>query len=244
MLRSTSWRGSRQATTIADTIDLMVPDATRPAWSAWLARQFASRLTFAALTQGGKPIDVAVDDALVDLAPIPAAVASRARAVVDKELARDDDPGELLLAIASHDRALFERLARLAERGNDTAIEALGSFGPEFAPQLVELASRSSVLLPALRHDFARGETRMAAWQAMRDHVSELSARLTNSEMRDLIDATGSLCEARDEVAATFAPVAGNIADARRVLDHALALIERCSARRAAAGDIGAALRR
>ncbi len=232
------------ATAIAEAIDALVPDATRPAWSAWLAKRFAGRLTFAALTQPGKPIDLAVGEALLDLAPIPAAVATRARAVVDKELARDDDPGGVLLAIATHDRALFERLAKLAERGNDTAIEALGSFGPEFAPQLVELAARSSVVLPALRHDFARGETRIAAWRATRDQIAELSARLTNSELRDLIDATGSLCDARDEVAATLAPVAGNIADGRRVLDHALALIDRCSVRRAAAGDIGGGLRR
>jgi hypothetical protein len=240
------------ALAIADAIDALVPDATRPAWSAWLALRFANHLTFAALAGPTSAAELALRDTVIELAPVPTAVATRARSLVDRALARDDEHDDrfgLLLAIATHDRALFERLAKLADRGDEAAIDALGDFGPELAPRLVELATQNTQSpgeLAALRRDLARGDTRTAAWAAMREHAGELIARATGPEGRELIDATAALCEpaARAEVAGAFAPLVVRIPDGQRALDHALALIDRCIVRRAAAGDIAAALRR
>jgi hypothetical protein len=123
----------------------------------------------------------------------------------------------------------------------------LSAFGPSEIPNAVaELAA----LLPA--HDawntvgpyFDRAATRNAAWAAVRDRVAELVAKMTSPQARELIDATGVLCDptSRAEVKATIEPLVARIREGKPRFDHALASIDRCIARRAKAGDFVAEL--
>lgn len=93
---------------------------------------------------------------------------------------------------------------------------------------------------------FDRAPTRTAAWAAVRPRIAALVRRLGPDDASELVTATAALCEPvrRAEVAAAFAPVLADITDGRRLLDRALAAIDRCIARRAAAGDIATALAR
>ena len=74
----------------------------------------------------------------------------------------------------------------------------------------------------------------------MRAHVVPLFARVTAIQTQMFVEATASLCdaEARSQVVASFEPWLSSIADGRRVLDHAIASIDRCIAHRARLGDV------
>jgi len=69
-------------------------------------------------------------------------------------------------------------------------------------------------------------------------------AALPAVRRRNLIEAMAALCDAtaRAEVVADVTPELAAIGDGQRVLDQTLATIDRCIARRAAVGDIAAAL--
>ena len=88
-----------------------------------------------------------------------------------------------------------------------------------------------------------RTETRSAAWRAVHARLPQLLGALPAERTRDVADATSSLCDAqaRAEVAADFASLLAS-PDGKRTLQHVLAAIDHCIARRAAAGDIAAAL--
>jgi hypothetical protein len=90
----------------------------------------------------------------------------------------------------------------------------------------------------------ARGETRVAAWRAIHARRPGLLAALPPGLARGAIAATALLCDpvSRAEVAADVTPRLAAIPGGKRTLAHALASIDRCIARRAAAGDIAAAL--
>lgn len=237
------------AVAIAQALDPLVTDASREKWSKWLAARF----TFGAARGilGDK-----IRGALLDMiapAQLPAALRTRAKATVALNLAKNTAPGDATAVLAAEpDHATFEKLAKLARdpKGDSDQREAamidLSAFGPSEIPNAVaELAA----LLPA--HDawitvgpyFDRA-TRNAAWAAVRDRVAELFAKMTSPQARELIDATGALCDptSRAEVKATIEPLVARIREGKPRFDHALASIDRCIARRAKAGDFAAAL--
>lgn len=247
------------AISIGAAIDPLIPDAARPRWVRYLARQFAPVLTARALFQSKLPVEQAIRDAALVLVPaesLAPAVITRARAATDRILAAkrgDMLTLELALAIAapSGGAKLFDRvLARAKLAQDDRVVDALlanlGAFGPELAPRVVGLvldpARRAEAPLRALTTMLERASTRTAAWTAAHAQLPALLGRLAPIQAKELVGAFGTLCDsaARTALAAELSPEA--ITDGRATLDRALAQIDRCSARRAAAGDVAAAL--
>jgi len=89
-----------------------------------------------------------------------------------------------------------------------------------------------------------RGETAAAAWRAIHDRFATFAGVLTDGELHDLLAATASLCDAtaRAEIRDDFTPRIAAASDGPHRLDQALAAIDRCTARRAAASSIVHAL--
>ena len=89
-----------------------------------------------------------------------------------------------------------------------------------------------------------RGDSRTAAWRAIHRQFAGVFTALDGTAARDALAALAGLCDAgaRAQLAAAARPLAAVIPDGRRTLDRTLATIDRCVARRAAAGDIAAAL--
>ncbi len=246
------------ALAIADAIDPLVADATRPAWTAWLTARFASRLGKIAMLSPRTPTEIELRDRLAELLPAshpdPAVIAA-ATALVDRALRGSTRPPPdfaLALVAPRSGRPLFDRIvavaaASSAERG-DAWFETLGAFGPDLAPVLVKLVTdgrfRAARIWPAVASMLARPETRTAAWHAVYDHIGQVLAQLAQVELPAVLEATRGLCDrvARDQVAAAFA---GKLDEATRTqaLVPALAAIDRCIARRATLGDLAAALR-
>ncbi len=246
--------GELAALAIAREIDPLVADPERPAWTAWLVGRFADRLTPAALSAPRSLIDTLLRSQIVALAR--AGIAPATLAAARAALAGRPDRGldaMLRVAVAPDREALFTRIvadagaAKTAETRGD-ALEELGAFPAAYAPRIVELLLDQRLVagqvLPAVVAMLERGETAMAAWHAIHDRFAKLSGALTGTEARDVIAATASLCDAtaRTEVWADFAPRVAEISDGQRRLDHALASIDSCIARRAAAGSIANAL--
>jgi len=244
------------ALSIVRVIDPIVDDRQRAAWTAWLVAQLRPRLRSAALLAPRRPVDGEVRDAVLALVPEHAdrVALQRARAIIDASLAGKAPPSDdLALAItiaAPRDgRALFDRLLQLAASTKypdltAALLEALGAFGPALAPKLVDAALDprfpSPPILAALVAMLGRPATRTAAWHAIRDHLPQLMSRLSGIEARPLVEGLGSLCDstARAEVAAAFDPRVADVFRGRETLTTALAAIDRCLARQAAAGDI------
>ena len=246
--------GELAALAIARAIDPLVADPERPAWTAWLAARFADRLTPAALGAPGAPIDALLRRDIVALAHagIPGAVLEAVRA----ELARRPDRAQdaiLRVSLARDPDALFAgivtsaRAARTAE-ARAGVLEDLGAFPAGYAPRIVDLSCdrrlAAGEILPALVAMLERGETAAAAWQAIHARFATLSGAISDAEARDLLAATASLCDAtaRAEVRDDFTPRIAAAGDGLHRLDQALAAIDRCAARRAAAGSIASAL--
>ena len=124
----------------------------------------------------------------------------------------------------------------------------LGSLSGEVAPRLVDRllanGAPAAVLWPAVAAMLRRPANASAAWHAIAERLPRVLAALRDEHVDDLIAATGSLCDARDRatVATALAPLAAASAPRRIALDHALATIDRCIARRSAAGDVARAL--
>jgi alanyl aminopeptidase len=243
------------AATIARAIDPLLDDAMRPAWQAWLAHVFDARLASTALIVPRSAADRRLREDLVALVPerMPPAITKIARQIVEDDVAHLRDPDPELVAIAAPDRKLFDAIAKLARDGahpavQEGALEALGAFGPAFVDDAVAayLASDAPAdrAWQAVAGYFDRAPTRDAAWRATREKLPQLLAHVTGVQAGQYIEATGSLCRAdlRAEVVATFEPVLHGILDGRRLLDRALAKIDRCVARKQQLGDVTTAL--
>jgi len=235
---------------IAHTIDPIIGDPQRPAWTGWLVAQLRPRLRGAALLAPRRPIDHAVRDAVLALVPEHAdrVALQRARAIIDAEVAGKVPPSQdlaiaITIAAPRDGLALFDRLVKLAAatKHPDLAavlLSALGGFGPALAPRLVATALErrlsSPPLVAALVTALGRPPTRTAAWRAIRDRLPELMSRLSGIEARPLVEGLGALCDpvARAEVAAAFEPRLADIFRGRETLTAALASIDACIARR------------
>ena len=88
-----------------------------------------------------------------------------------------------------------------------------------------------------------RSESRDAAWRAVHARFGELIGALPGDRLTDVIGATAALCTpgARAELVGDLAALP---ARSVRALARSLATIDRCIARRAAIGDLAAALTR
>ena len=246
--------GELAALAIAREIDPLVADPERQAWTAWLARRFADRLTPVALSAPRSLLETLLRRELVAL--VRAGLAPGTLAAARAELARrpDREPGAMLrIAVARDPDALFARIVAEATAAGTTeargdVLEDLGAFPAAYAPRVVDLLlDRRFVagqLVPALVAMLERGETATATWHAIHDRFAAVFGALTGAQARDVMTATASLCEAtaRAEVWADFTPRVAAMGDGSRTLAHALAAIDRCIARRAAAGSIANAL--
>ena len=249
------------AIALGTAIDPLVSEADRPRWAKFLVAQLAARLTAAALFQAKLPVEHAIRDAVLGLVPtetLAPAIVKRGHAGVDRILAaKNGDMGtfELALAVAAPagGAKLFDRvLARAkAEKDDDVAdalVEGLGAFGPELAPRVVAVlldpAQRIPPALDALTAMLSRASTRTAAWTAAHAQLPALFMRLGPIQDKQLVAAFGSLCDpaARTALAGELPANAAGITDGRATIDRVLAQIDRCIARRAAAGDVAAAL--
>jgi hypothetical protein len=254
--------GQLAALAIGRAIDPLVDDAQRPAWAAWIAAQFRDRLTRRALSTPRSDVAAALRYQIVDLtgAALDPGTVAAARAAIDSTPAGLGAGGlgviELpVLRIGAGRDAdpLFARIVHAATVARDEGLRAevlvgLGEFPAAFAPRVVDIALAGKLaamqVWPALDTMLSRGETRTAAWEAIHARLGALLAVLPALQARELIAATAAQCDAaaRDEVAADFAPRLAAIRDGKRTLDRALASIDRCIARRAAAGDLAAML--
>jgi len=240
---------------IAEAIDPLVDDVTRPAWSRWLAARFANRIGKAAMLGARTPVELQLRDRLAQLIGadrFEAATASASRTIVERAFANDHAPPEYLLAIAAPrgGKLLFDRIVARAAAAPDERqawlLEALGAFGPDLAPRLVELVGdprfKPGRVWPAVAAMLSRPQTRSAAWRAVRARLPQIVAQFAASELPQVIEPLGSLCDAtsRGEVALSFGANADDLLAA--VLMRTLASIDRCVLHHTRLGGLAAAL--
>ncbi|HEU4731605.1 MAG TPA: M1 family aminopeptidase [Kofleriaceae bacterium] len=249
--------GQLAALAIAGAIDPLVEDRLRPAWAAWLAPRFADRLSSAALSSPRSAVDHVLRARLVELALgaiDPATLAALRTALAGRfegryaarlRLAAARDPGAAL------DRLVATAAARPDEASDDVRdalLDDLGAVPASLAPRVVDLAAdprfAPAQIWPAVADLLERGDARGATWRTIHDRFGRLAGTLTGGPGRAVLAATAALCDpqVRAEVAADFGPRVAAINDGARVLARALAEIDRCIARRAAAGDLARAL--
>jgi alanyl aminopeptidase len=249
--RSGDLYGEYGAVLIARALDAYVDDATRPAWQAWLAKQFAARITPETAFKPPRGYGIehrAAVLALVTADHLPVATVRRARAVLDAAVARGEPVDPLVVLAAGDDRAAFDKLAALAadkkSDARDDAADDLGWFGAAEAEPAAALAATLAHPWAALEPYFERGATRTAAWAALKAHLAEILATASARAAGDVVDTMATLCDAtlRAEVATAFAPHVAKIIDGKPRLERALASIDRCVARRAKVTDFAAAL--
>jgi alanyl aminopeptidase len=247
--------GALAALEVARAVDAFADDAVRPAWAAWLAGRFAERLTHPALVRVQSAADYLAVGEAVELArgAIDPTAAAAARAELERRPGTDRRRRRIQLTAARDAGALFADLVRDAaaarsDAARDAALDDLGAFPAALAPRLVgALLDRrfpADRVWPALAEMLARGEARSAAWRAIRERFPAVVEALGSAGAKDALAALAVLCDAtaRAELAAAAVPQLAAIGDGRRVLDRTLAAIDRCVARRAAAGDLAAAL--
>jgi len=247
--------GELAALQIARAVDPWVGDTDRPRWAAWLAAQLPDRMTVAALLRPRSAVDFLVRGEIVALArpAIAPDVVAAARSERTIAGALDRDPALLAIAGAGDAGALFDRLIGRAvsarsDDERDAALDALGRLSGVLAPRIVGLMLDrrfpADRLWPALAAMLVRGDSRTAAWRAIHRQFAGVFTALDGTAARDALAALAGLCDAgaRAQLAAAARPLAAVIPDGRRTLDRTLATIDRCVARRAAAGDIAAAL--
>ncbi len=236
------------AVVLARTIDTLVDDATRPAWTQWLATQFADRLV---ADKKAAPADGELSRLLVNVVPADQfanAITRRAHDVIEKVIpaAQGELPAHLVALAGVHGGdKLFDRIvARAAVLRDpdvrDTWIESLGELGVAQVPKAVALVVDSD-LSPettwlAVARFFARPETRTAAWRAVKAALPAIKRRVSTAERHQLMLSVGHMCDAtsRGEVATAFA--------GDKDLTTALQAIDRCIGRRAKLGDLASAL--
>ncbi|HEX3478686.1 MAG TPA: M1 family aminopeptidase [Kofleriaceae bacterium] len=240
---------------IARAVDAFADDAVRPAWAAWLAGRFAELLTQRALVRARSVAEYFAIGAAVEIArgAIEPSVAAAARSELERRPGADRRRRLIQLTAVRDAGGRFDDLLRDAtaaqtDAARDAALDDLGAFPAALAPRVVgALLDRrlpADRVWPALAEMLARSEARSAAWRAIRDRFPAVIQALGRAGARDALAALAVLCDApaRAELAAAAAPRLAAIDDGRRVLDRTLATIDRCVARRAAAGDLAAAL--
>ena len=205
------------AVSIVRAVDPIVDDTTRPLWIAWLAKRLPP------IGKPAKAVERELVNATAELTPLPGGVRAFDKVVALARSKQSDDQRTLL--------------------------SQLGGFGSSVAPRIVALLLDRSLpatsVLQSLFEQLARGDTRTAAWIALRAKLSEVMAQITPRDARDLVSATASLCDAtvRAQVAAAFTPRAADIPDGATTLAAALASIDRCVTRAKTAGDLKIVLR-
>jgi alanyl aminopeptidase len=246
--------GELAALSIARAIDPLVADPARPAWTAWLAGWFADRLTAAALGPPKSLIDDVLRSQIVGLARGAIDPVTLAAVRADYERRSDARSDAMLrIAFARDAGALFDRIVRQAAaattaEARDEALAELGGFPAAYASRVVDVLLdprfAAAQVWPALAAMLSRGETTTAAWHAIHGRLAKLVDALPVDRVHAVIAATAPLCDvaARAEVVADFTPRIAATSVGKRELDRALATIDRCIARRAAAGDLVRAL--
>jgi hypothetical protein len=189
------------------------------------------------------------------VALVAAGVAPAIRAAARRSLKVGIDPHgyftRVVLAGAGDPGAVFDELVQRGAREppgtRAETLRQLGHLPGEVAPRVVDrlLASGTSAseLWPALAAMLRRPASASAAWRAIDARLARVLGALRDQDVDELIAATGSLCDAGDRttVATDLAPHAA-ASDRRRIaLARAAAAIDRCIARRAAAGDLSRA---
>lgn len=249
------------ALSIARALEPLIPEAQWKPWQRWLVTRFAAHLTLAAVFEARRPVDQAIRDAILALVEpfsMPKPVVKRARGAAARLLAaKRVEPDGLALALSiagpSGGEGLFDAvLARAKTERDDDVRDALlatlGSFGPALAPRVVALvldpARRGDGPVSAVTSMLERASTRSAAWTEVHVHLAAILERLTPLQRKELVGAFAGLCDAaaRTALATELGPAAATITDGRATIDRTLASIDRCVARRAAAGDLAAAL--
>ena len=250
------------ALAIARAVSPLVDAATYPAWRTWLGRRFArylspdlvrmSRYRYTREMGGQLPALVS----LVGDAAGPATVAA-ARGQLLSGTAPDLIIPTMLSASAPGSAVALERI--LSKAASPSArvkpgepLELLAWFPGGYAPRIVDLVLDpqhvAGDLWPAVRAQLGRGETRSAAWHAVHARFAALAAALPPEAITEAIDALSALCtqteraELSDDATRWISRLAGGHHTADVALQRALATIDRCIARRAAAGDVAAAL--
>jgi len=255
------------ALAIADAIDPLVGAPAQPAWRAWLAHRFARRLAPGTLlaARGGRALDLEHLLGLVGPAIDPAAIA-RARGLLAQDPASYRDPLVVQIAAAGDDSpALFDRIVASAaarrtdpnDEQDDEPTTALARLPGRYAARIVALLFghrlAAADVWPAVAAQLQRGESRDLAWRAVHARFAQVVGAVAGQPLADVIGATAALCTpgARAELVADLAPVRAAVPGrsqgaraADRALARTLATIDRCIARRAAIGDIAAALSR
>jgi alanyl aminopeptidase len=247
--------GALAALEVARAVDAFADDAVRSAWAAWLAGRFAELLTHHSLVRARSVVEyLAVGQAIeVSRGAIEPAAAAAARSELERRPGADRRRRLIQLAAprdaaARFDDLLHDATAARTDAVRDAALENLGAFPAALAPRIVgALLDRrfpADRVWPALAEMLARSEARSAAWRAMRERFPAVLEALGRDGARDALGALAVLCDAtaRAELAVAATPQLAAIGDGRRVLDRTLATIDRCVARRAAAGDLAAAL--
>jgi len=197
------------AAMIAASIDPLVEEAERAAWTRWLTTRFGARLK------------VSIP---------PTGVDSTLREKTWELLAKA--PGK-----AWFDK-IVARAKQAPEAKQRRILENLGELSPELAVPIVELAFgtfKPERVLPAIATMLARPSARSAMWRALRERLPKLIAAVAAVELEDLVAATGSLCDPRSraEVVAAFT---GRLPS--NMLPKPLAAIDRCIARRSKLVDL------
>ncbi len=244
------------STAIARALAPLIDDATAPRWADHLAARFADRLAPDAMLAPPTPATRAIRDRLLELVPadhLPAATVRRARGDLDRVLAAGAAaaqvaPLDVLAAIAG-DRGgeRFARVVALAGRAEDADARdelyaAAGELGGDHTGAAIDaiLARDGDAAWSALRGSLERPRTAAGAWTVLRGRLDAVLGRLTSDHARELVATTANLCDARAIADVTAALVAAprfaSLADSRAALDRALAIADRCVARRAHAG--------
>jgi alanyl aminopeptidase len=239
---------------VARAVDAFAGDAVRPAWAAWLAGRFAELLSHPALVRVRSAAEYLAVAQAVELArgAIEPSATAAARTELERRPGADRRRRRIQLTAARDAGALFDDLVRDATAARTAAardaLDDLGAFPAALTPRIVGLLVDrrfpADRLWPALAEMLARSEARAAAWRAIRDRFPAVIEALGRAGARDALGALAALCDAtaRAELAAVTAPRLAAIDDGRRVLDRTLKTIDRCVARRSAAGDLAAAL--
>lgn len=238
------------ALALAQEIDDVVDDRTRPAWSAWLAPRVAR-----ARKHHKQPVVTQVfrelSEYLLPAHRLSADELRKARDLVERLITGDQfpDPAVLAIVAAKNGDPLFDRIVDRARATRDAErrkhwLALLGAFPPAFAEPTAALAADKAELpiedvWAALARYFERPSARPAAWRALRSHLDTFTKRMPDG-VADFVEAAASLCDpsSRDEVAKAFA---GNPA-LDRTLATTLASIDQCALRRSRSGDLAAAI--
>ncbi len=247
--------GRLGAVALARAIDPLVDDATRPAWTRFVVSRFGDALAYD-MTVAGKPGVDELVQALLGFVPADRFTkASRAFANLDRRLANAFGPlPAWIAALAAVDGGdkLFDRIlmrARILREpdARESWLAALGEFGAAQLPKAVVLVTTGDLdpvaAWPAVARYLARSATRTAAWRAVHAELATIVRRM-GGEAGKVVDAMGHLCDqkSRDEVVTALSPHVASIDAGARRLARVVASIDACIARRAALGDVAAAL--